>query len=87
MRRRSKRFSQYRPVADVIGEDQDQPGVEGIAFRLGKALVRGKQFGVEIVRAGDVRARRQRAGAAALRGAPGPAVPGRTFISTHGITV
>ncbi len=46
--------AQYAPVADVIGEDQDKAGVQGVAFGFGQAIVQGQEFGIEPIGVGDV---------------------------------
>ena len=39
---RERLLEQHREIADVVGEDQDQPGVEQVALRVAQALVRAR---------------------------------------------
>ena len=44
-------------IADMIGEDQHETRIEGVAFLLAEVLVSCKKLGIKTVRIGDVRVR------------------------------
>jgi hypothetical protein len=51
--RERERFLQHLPVADVVGEDQDEAGVQRCALLVGQAAMRFDQHPVGLVRVGQ----------------------------------
>src|SRR5690606_37240303 len=47
--RKRERLAQQREIVDLVGQDQDEAGVQAVALRLGQALVGADQGLVEVV--------------------------------------